>query len=159
MGCFFESSFIHWNLFGIRLTVLPLVGRKDWGISPQYGKLACPPMSPHYFDPNCWLCNFHAVFGILHTLSPPPVDPIWETLTYEILKARQSKNYKTAYNRVSTDLEKPTKSEKLVCFSKNQGKSRRLMKKLWILLAFRENSVNFEWYRPWFIHAHRFPYS
>lgn len=40
------------------------------GISPQYGKLAWPPMSPHYFDPNCWLCNFHAVFGILHIVSP-----------------------------------------------------------------------------------------
>ena len=124
--------------------MLPLVGRKDWGGSPHnMENWLDPPCPPTILTQIADCVTFMQFLGF-YTLSPPPVDPMWETLTYEILKARQSKNYITAYNRVSTDLEKPTKSEKLVCFSKNQRKSRRLMKKLWILLAFRENSVNFE---------------
>ena len=38
------------------------------------------PISPHCFEPEMSICNFHAVLGHFAQIVPPPVDPIWETL-------------------------------------------------------------------------------
>ena len=63
-------------------------GGGDWGDPPHprpphYPKnWLVPPMSPHCFDPKMPILSFSCSFWpFCPNCPPPPVDPIWETLS------------------------------------------------------------------------------
>ena len=62
----------------------PVVGGLEWDPPPHYLKnwLAPPPLHapPHCFDPKMPILLFSCSFWPFCPNSPPPVDPIWETL-------------------------------------------------------------------------------